>query len=1155
MFARARIFTGLAGVLVVGLPARAQTAVWAGGGPDQNYSTPGNWVGGVVPPNTGAYTVQLSAASNFQVNFIAPAVVAGLQVQGYPSFEDYYLSGDGGSLTIGSGGISTLGTFGSYLLGNVPVILSASQTWATTGYIDLYGPISETGGSRSLTTMGDVYLDGNNTFTGGITVASGQLYLGSNTSAGTGPITIASGATLDGYDADIPNSVTLAANVSLASYSGYGYGLTLSGPITLQSSATTIYVNNDSSVSLSGAVSGPPSTTLTITGYGPQLTIDGGSQLVFQGSLSQVTGIDVENAALILAPNGPPGSSLSGLSTVQVGASEAAYLGLDGTFATTPGAVSSFISTYGPALGPVINGTLGFDTVASPGSPNVFSDPIDLTQFTSPNFIGLGSETAAVLSGAITPTLGNTYPFGGGGGTLTVTSDLDDASGTRLIMNGAPEPLTLVLQGANNYTGGTLSNGGVLIFDSPPPTSGLITLNGGYVGDTENASLTAQQFVQLFSTGESVNGVIGFDSANPGSPRTICGPIDLTAFDSDLGPFIGTATEVTLMGTITPANNQFEFTGVKGGRLTVASSLGDDGLTPNGVTIGLPIPIETGGSTSVVNITGDNTYTGGTTINSGTVFINSNTAFGAASGVVTVPDTASTYVAPYLASFGGAPVTIANPISLASIYGNPGLTAGNTEPSEGDMLVLNGVISDYLGTPGVLAIGGPVTLGAANTYSGGTNITGQGSALALVTNASSLGTGDVTVQSYGALAPLGADVALGNNFHLNYGTLTLGQPGDPNRLTLNGVIDGTWGLEIDSAVTLNGANTFSGGTYIDQANVIIGNSGALGTGPVSLYESTLGFSASQTILDLSDPYPSTTSLISLSPGQTLTLDTDLNVGQPAVYMGTIAGDGTNQVLKTGLGAEYLGGNSTYGGGTSVLSGVLVAGSGGALGTGGVTVAGGAGLGVDSGVTLTNPITLNPGGGLGGRGTFSPPGGVVFSGGSLVSPGGNGYVSPFVATLSFGTPVTFGAGGIYVFDIETAGGAAGSGYDTLSISSSLTIGSTPVAPFTIALESVNSTTGLAGMANFNPLLPYSWTLLTASSGISNFNPSYFSISTASFQNSLGGGGFTLVDTGAALSLDFTPVPEPSTWMLMLSGIAAAGAACGRRRQSARARASS
>ena len=1144
---------GVTVVLLIGLPARAQTAVWAGGGPDQNYSTPGNWIGGVVPPNTGTYTVELNTASNFQVDFTAPAVVAGLEIQSTPGYQFYYLNATGGSLTLGSGGISTLGTYNSFVLGNVPVILSASQTWdGSSGYIDLYGPVSETGGSRSLTTMGYVYLDGANTFTGGVTVASGQLYLGSNTAAGTGPITVASGAELAGDNVDIANPVTLAGSVNLDSNAGYGYALTLSGPITLQSNATTLNVYYGSSVSVEGAVSGPPSTVVTITGNGPQLTNDGGSQLVFQGTLNQVTGVDVENAALILAPNGPPAGSLSGLATLQVGSgplAEAAYLGLDGTFATTPGAVSSFITTYGPALGPVINGTLGFDTVANPGSPNVFSDAIDLTHFTSANFIGLGSQTAAVISGAITPTLGNTYPFGGGGGTLTVTSALNDSSLTTLTMNYAPEPLTLVLQGANNYTGGTVSNGGVLIFGSAPPAAGSISLYGGYVGYNESAGLTPDQFIGFFNVG-AANGIIGFDSSNPsGNPQTISADINLTGFNSDNNPFIGTATVMTLSDTdtIEPADFRYQFTGVKGGRLTVASNLSDYLGMPTAMTIGLPVPIETSGSTSVVTLTGNNSYTGGTTINSGTVFVSSSTAFGAASGVISVPDTGSTYVAPYLASFGGAPVTIANPISLGTLYGNPGLTAGNAEPSVGDMLVLNGVISDYPESPGTLAIGGPVTLGGVNTYSGGTYITGQGSALILVNNPASLGTGDLTVQESGVLAPSGADVTLATNIHLEDPTLTLGQPGNPNRLTLNGVIDGSWGLQIDSAVTLNGANTYSGGTYINQANVIIGNSAAFGTGQVTLFDSSLGFSASPTIVDLSDPNPSTTSSISLSTGQTLTLDTDLNVGQPAVYMGTIAGDATNPVLKTGPGAEYLGGNSTYGGGTSVLGGVLVAGSGGALGTGGVTVAGGAGLGVDSGVTLTNPITLSPGGGLGGSGTFSPAGGVAFSGGSLVSPGGNGIVSPFVATLSFGTPVTFGTGGIYVFDVQTAGGVAGVDYDTLNISGSLTISSTPIAPFTVALESINPGTGLAGMASFNPALAYSWTLLTAGSGITGFSPSSFSVSTASFQNSLAGGSFTVGESGNTLTLDFTPVPEPSTWMLMLTGVAAAGAGLRRRRR--------
>jgi autotransporter-associated beta strand protein len=308
---------------------------------------------------------------------------------------------------------------------------------------------------------------------------------------------------------------------------------------------------------------------------------------------------------------------------------------------------------------------------------------------------------------------------------------------------------------------------------------------------------------------------------------------------------------------------------------------------------------------------------------------------------------------------------------------------------------------------------------------------------------------------------------------------------------------------------------------------------------VVLSDSTLEYASSPTIVDLSDPNLGSTSSINLSSGQTLTLYTDQIVTQPVVYFGSIAGDASNLLVKTGPGAEYLGGTSTYAGGTSVMNGILIAGASGALGPGAVTVAGGAGLGVDTGVTLTNPISLSPGGGLGGQGTFSPPGGVTFAAGDLVSPGSGAIGGTLVGTLSFGTPVTFGTGGIYVFDVQDAGGGAGGGYDTLNMTGPLTISATPGSPFTIALESVDPGTGLAGMATFNPTLSYSWTLLTSTSGITNFNASDFTVNTSSFQNSLAGGVFTVGDGGDILTLNFTPVPEPSTWALMAAGIAATG----------------
>jgi fibronectin-binding autotransporter adhesin len=1133
---RRRFFAvmAIAATLLAASPGGSQTVVWTGAGPNSNFSTGANWAGGSPPPNDGSNTVDLGVSSYASVGIDTGANIAGLVFLGSSGYSEYNLfQVNGGSLTIGGGGISTPGGISSYLYSGAPVILSADQAWGTPGFIYVTGPISEVGGSRALTMAGSVYLLGNNTFTGGLDVASGTFYAGSSTAAGTGTITLEAGSSMQSWYAPVTlsNPVVLNDNVTLGS-NGFSEPLTLSGTVTLANANTTLLLGSGASVSTTGSVAGPPSASLALSGFSSAEPIDGGSRFVIQGTLSNVSSLSVAGAQLILAPAGDPVASFPNLSPSGVQVSGLGYLGLDGTF-VNPGAVAAFVSTYGPTLGPNMNGTLGFDTVADPSTPNIFADPINLGNFSSEGFVGLGSATAAILTGPITPAPAG-YLFGGGGGTLTVKSDLPDVDGTPLLMGYAPSPVTVILQGSNTYSGGTTSRGGALIFDSPTPASGAISLFAGYVGYTERATniATAQQFVSLFNTSAG-NGVIGFDSAVTGSPRSIGGAIDLSAFNSSNVPFIGTATAVTLAGPITPANNQYQFTGVKGGVLTVASNLTDG--TGSSLTVGLPNPIESSASVSRVVLTGNNSFTLGTTFNSGALFINNDNALG--TGPIAVPDTDSTTIVPSLVPFGGN-VTLANPISVGSILGGPGLILGNN--STFDVLVLNGAISDYSGS-GQIAIDGSVTLAGVNTYSGGTAL--QGNAILLVANPSSLGTGPVTVESSAVIAPNGVDVALPNPVNL-YSQLTLGQSGNVNKLTMSGVISSGGNLVIESAAELDGANTFSGGTLVDDADLTIGNVAGLGNGPLQLVSSMLTFTpavTTPTILDLTGDSGST---IVLRPASTLTLDTDLNTSQPAVYSGTIQGDSATQVVKVDAGASYLGGNSTYGGGTAVNGGVLIAGVSGSLGTGPVSVAAGAQLGADSGATLTNVISLSPGATLSGSGTFSPPGGVTFAGGATVMPG-NPVGGQYVSALSFGTPVTFGTGGIYSFSVATASGSAGIDYSTLNVAGSLTISSTAVSPFIIAVTSINPGSGSPGMANFNPAQAYSWTLVTAGS-IPVFNPADFSVNTANFQNSLGGGSFLVGEAGNLLTLDFTPVPEPSTWVLMLVGLAAAGEGLRRRR---------
>jgi autotransporter-associated beta strand protein len=1146
------MLTGVAGVILSAIAARSQTAVWTGGGGgNTNFSDGANWLGGSPPPNDGSHTLGLNQSFDATITIDSPGNVAGIVFQGPPEgFSQYVLNDGGHTLTIGSGGISIGILASANLYFSANIILAQNQTW-NIGFVNQEGGVIS--GTGTLTTTGSAYMFGDNTFSGGVNVQSGVFYVGSGASAGTGRIALSDNVSLDTFFSpdSLSNPVFVGNNVTIGT--AVGTPLTLTGPVTFANATTNLILGSNSILTLTGAVGGPATTDLTIEGPStdPILPTDGGSQVILQGTLNQVSDITASGTQLILAPTGNPATSLSSLaaSGVHIGVNDFTwgYLGLDGTFATTSGAVANFLSVYGSGIGSTIVGTLGFDTTASPLSPQTFSDPINLSNFTSAQFLGLGSATSAILSGTITPTplFFSAYVFGGGGGTLTVTSDLNDVEDTSLVMTNAPAPLTLILQGANNYLGTVQSNGGVLIFDSTVlPGSQEIALNNGYVGDTETPGLTSAQFLALFAT--SGTGVVGFDqhTLNLSFPRQISDTLDFSVFNG-AGPFfLGTATAAELMpsATLTPANNQYMFTGVKGGVLTVDTQLTDATSPPasNSLTLGLVNPIESNGSTSIVNLTGNNTFTGGTTFNSGTVFINSNTAFG--TGAIVIPDTPGTNISPYLASYGGTPVTITNPISVGSRGGTQGVSLGNVSPSGSDMLILSGVISDEsspFSLPGIIAIGGPVTLGAANTYSGGTIFTGIGNAEALINNSMAFGSGNIMIQDGSTIAPLGAAVAIANQIQLISSPLNLGQGGNTFLLTLNGAISGNGTVNIDGPVELNGSDNYSGTTTINGADVVVGagSSTPFGSSTVTMSNgASLEFTFNPAILDLAGD---TSSSINLAPGQTITLDADVNGG---VFNGSITGDGSNGLAKIDTGIQQLNGTSTYGGGTTVQAGVLIAGSSGSLGTGTVTVASGATLGTQSGAVITNSINLGGNATLSGSGTYSPVAPIFFGAGDTVMPG-NPISGLWVSTLSFGTPVTFATGGIYTLNVSDAGGVAGVDYSTIDVAGTLTITAAP-GTFSIAINSITPGGG-PGMATFNPMQAYSWTILSAGS-ISLFNANEFAFNTANFQNPLSGGTFAIAQSGSTLTLDFTPVPEPSTWMLMLTGLATVGAGLRRRR---------
>ncbi|ECF6265333.1 fibronectin-binding autotransporter adhesin ShdA, partial [Salmonella enterica] len=244
-----------------------------------------------------------------------------------------------------------------------------------------------------------------------------------------------------------------------------------------------------------------------------------------------------------------------------------------------------------------------------------------------------------------------------------------------------------------------------------------------------------------------------------------------------------------------------------------------------------------------------------------------------------------------------------------------------------------------------------LTLSGSNTYRGGTTISGG---TLVASNVEALGSGDVT----------------------NDAVLELNTGG-----TFDNVISGSGQVvkSGDDALTLSGANTYTGGTTINDGTLVATGVDALGSGDVTdnaTLELNTGGTFDNAISGSGQVVKSGDKMLTLSgansySGGTLISDGTL-VASNVESLGTgdvtnnatlelnTGGDFTNnisgsgQVVKSGDDALALSGANSYTGGTLISSGTLVATNVDALGSGDVTD--NATLELNTGGTFDNAIS-------------------------------------------------------------------------------------------------------------------------------------------------------------------------------------------------------
>jgi len=498
---------------------------------------------------------------------------------------------------------------------------------------------------------------------------------------------------------------------------------------------------------------------------------------------------------------------------------------------------------------------------------------------------------------------------------------------------------TLVLSGANQYSGGTTITAGTLSVASDA--------NMGSPGGTLFMDAGATLAVTATNTFARSVAMMGEDTISVGAGRTATWTGDM--FDNDAPSTLHVAGG----GTLELANSTNSYTGgtiVTGDSRVLVSSDGALGFAGTTVTLGdgtsggtlaiaspsfastRPLQlgaiggtIETVGSTTNALLTGDisgagglvkdgagaltisgaNTYGGATIVNAGTLRAGAADVFGAAPSLAIAAGGRVD-----LNGFNQSIDAVAGSGSLA-LTGGAALTLGGSNASS----VFGGAIA---GSGGIIKNGGgTLALAGASSFSGGIAVNGGALSLA---SAASPGSGAIHLANATILAPGGTGAYTNNLFIGGRPLLNVGAGQSvtwAGQIADNGAA-GTLHLAGGGSLTLaNAANHYSGGTVVGGGSTLtVFGDGALGAASGGI---VLGDAAGTGTLAIAGAAPFVSGR-AITIGSTAAI-IDASASASVTLSGVVSGNGG--LIKSGSGTLTLTGANSYAGGTLVSAGSLV----------------------------------------------------------------------------------------------------------------------------------------------------------------------------------------------------------------------------------------